>query len=328
MYLDRSYSKNRSAKPSGLDIKSKLLTFLTIPLSLALPASSPLVSQTLDNVLRWIGSIGIAESLDPDSEVCKIGKDLIRQAIINIFSSTNLEISDTSSSVFSLRVSTVPPVNSNYCVSSVYAALYHRQQINLDFVNRTVICQVQLWESAELVESRPEEHARRTSKTIEDLAKAFGTAWNLGNKSLDKKIESPGTSVTRPTPPTAEGPGSVAPVSDPLANLTKRSPPTSVGSIAEADKAETDKTSKDSPPNDAVSSPAASSALADSDTPKPDAKTETEVVTIKYRGPVSLAPFKCDPVSRSSFVQRVCYDAANSSLLLDLGGTWYYTVSG
>jgi hypothetical protein len=277
----------------------------------------------LDNVLKGIESIRIAESLDPDSEVCKIGKDLIRQAITNIFSSINLDIRDASASVFSIEISTIPPVNSDYCVSNVNAALYYKQHVTLGFANRTVIGQFKLWESAELVESRPVEHARRTSKTIEDLAKAFVTAWNLDNKSLDKNIESPGTPVTRAVPPASEGPGSVPPASDPLADLTKKSPPTSVGSIADADRADAEKTPKDSPPTGAVSGPAASSTLADSDASKPDAKTETEVVTVKYRGPVSLAPFTCDPVTRSSFIQRVCYDAANSSLLLDLGGTWY-----
>ena len=58
--------------------------------------------------------------------------------------------------------------------------------------------------------------------------------------------------------------------------------------------------------------------------PKPDAKIEPEVVTVKYRGPVNLAPFKCDAITRSSFIERVCYDAANSYMLIDLNGTWYH----
>jgi hypothetical protein len=51
------------------------------------------------------------------------------------------------------------------------------------------------------------------------------------------------------------------------------------------------------PPVNAASNPSASSMLADSNAPKPDAKTEPEVVTVKYRGPVSLAPFKCDAIT-------------------------------
>jgi KTSC domain len=78
------------------------------------------------------------------------------------------------------------------------------------------------------------------------------------------------------------------------------------------------------PPVNAASNPSASPTLADSNAPKPDAKTEPEVVTVKYRGPVSLAPFKCDAITRSSFIERVCYDAANSYMLIDLSGTWYH----
>jgi len=64
--------------------------------------------------------------------------------------------------------------------------------------------------------------------------------------------------------------------------------------------------------------------IADPNAPKPDAKTEPEVVTVKYRGPVSLAPFKCDAITRSSFIERVCYDASNSYMLIDLNGAWYH----
>ena len=78
------------------------------------------------------------------------------------------------------------------------------------------------------------------------------------------------------------------------------------------------------PPPQRASNPAASSTLAQSNAPKPDAKTEPEVVTVKYRGPVSLAPFKCDAITRSSFIERVCYDASNSYMLIDLNGAWYH----
>jgi hypothetical protein len=35
-----------------------------------------------------------------------------------------------------------------------------------------------------------------------------------------------------------------------------------------------------------------------------------ESVTVKYRGPVPLDTFQCAAVGRSSFIERVCYDAA------------------
>ncbi|TLG72872.1 KTSC domain-containing protein [Methylocystis sp. B8] len=49
-----------------------------------------------------------------------------------------------------------------------------------------------------------------------------------------------------------------------------------------------------------------------------------ETVDVKYRGPVNLAPFNCDTITRSSFIQRVCYDASNSYMLISLNGTWYH----
>jgi KTSC domain len=58
-------------------------------------------------------------------------------------------------------------------------------------------------------------------------------------------------------------------------------------------------------------------------------------LTLKYRGPVSLAPFACEAITRSSFIERVCYNAKNACMLIDLKGTWYHyceidqeTVSG
>jgi hypothetical protein len=63
---------------------------------------------------------------------------------------------------------------------------------------------------------------------------------------------------------------------------------------------------------------------AKADATNPDAGTSAEVVRVKYRGPVSLAPFKCDAVTRSSFIERVCYDAANLYMLIDLTGAWYH----
>ena len=48
-----------------------------------------------------------------------------------------------------------------------------------------------------------------------------------------------------------------------------------------------------------------------------------ETVTVKYRGDVDLAPFECTPVT-SSFVHRVCYDAGNQYMLIQLGPTYYH----
>ena len=49
-----------------------------------------------------------------------------------------------------------------------------------------------------------------------------------------------------------------------------------------------------------------------------------ETVDVKYRGNVDLAPFTCLAVTRSSFIQRVCYDRANEYMLISLNGTYYH----
>lgn len=49
-----------------------------------------------------------------------------------------------------------------------------------------------------------------------------------------------------------------------------------------------------------------------------------ETVNVKYRGAVDLAPFACETVTRSSLVRRVCFDTANSYMLINLDGTWYH----
>ena len=49
-----------------------------------------------------------------------------------------------------------------------------------------------------------------------------------------------------------------------------------------------------------------------------------ESVEVKYRGLVDLKPFNCTAVTRSSFVQRVCFDRPNSYMLISLSGTYYH----
>lgn len=64
-------------------------------------------------------------------------------------------------------------------------------------------------------------------------------------------------------------------------------------------------------------------------------RANAETVFVKYRGSVDLAPFQCEPVTRSSFIQRVCYDRHERYMLISLNGTYYHycqigeeTVSG
>src|SRR5579871_4421938 len=50
----------------------------------------------------------------------------------------------------------------------------------------------------------------------------------------------------------------------------------------------------------------------------------SETVDVKYRGVVDLKPFACTDTPRSSFIQRVCYDKAQSYVLINLRGTYYH----
>lgn len=49
-----------------------------------------------------------------------------------------------------------------------------------------------------------------------------------------------------------------------------------------------------------------------------------ENVFVKYRGNVDLATFKCEDVTRSSFIHRVCYDAAERYMVILLQDTYYH----
>jgi hypothetical protein len=49
-----------------------------------------------------------------------------------------------------------------------------------------------------------------------------------------------------------------------------------------------------------------------------------EVVYVKYRGEVDLKVFDCSAITRSSFIERVCYDERNEYMLISLNGTFYH----
>jgi KTSC domain len=50
----------------------------------------------------------------------------------------------------------------------------------------------------------------------------------------------------------------------------------------------------------------------------------SETVDVKYRGVIDLKPFACTDTPRSSFIQRVCYDKAQSYMLINLKGIYYH----
>jgi hypothetical protein len=49
-----------------------------------------------------------------------------------------------------------------------------------------------------------------------------------------------------------------------------------------------------------------------------------ETVTVKYRGPVPLDTFHCTAKGRSSFIHRVCYDAAQRYMVILINSTYYH----
>jgi hypothetical protein len=54
------------------------------------------------------------------------------------------------------------------------------------------------------------------------------------------------------------------------------------------------------------------------------AEVKSETVDVKYRGPVDLQTFECRDITRSSFIQRVCYDKAQSYMIINLKGVNYH----
>ena len=49
-----------------------------------------------------------------------------------------------------------------------------------------------------------------------------------------------------------------------------------------------------------------------------------ESVSVKYRGAVDLAPFKCNWINRSSLVNRLCYDEKETYVVVMLRDTYYH----
>jgi hypothetical protein len=54
------------------------------------------------------------------------------------------------------------------------------------------------------------------------------------------------------------------------------------------------------------------------------APASSETVDVKYRGEIELKPFACSDLSRSSLIERVCYDKTNQYMIIRLKGTYYH----
>ena len=48
-----------------------------------------------------------------------------------------------------------------------------------------------------------------------------------------------------------------------------------------------------------------------------------ETIDVKYYGQLDLAPFVCTDMTRSSFINRACYDKAQQFMIVQLKTTYY-----
>ena len=51
--------------------------------------------------------------------------------------------------------------------------------------------------------------------------------------------------------------------------------------------------------------------------------TDAETIDVEQRGAVDLAPFACHDITRSSIINRVCYDAANRAMIVQLNSVYF-----
>jgi hypothetical protein len=51
--------------------------------------------------------------------------------------------------------------------------------------------------------------------------------------------------------------------------------------------------------------------------------TDAETVEVEDRGIVDLTPFACHDITRSSLVNRVCYDAAKRSMIVQVNAVYF-----
>ncbi len=51
--------------------------------------------------------------------------------------------------------------------------------------------------------------------------------------------------------------------------------------------------------------------------------TDAETIDVAYRGAVDLKPFACQDITRSSLVNRVCYEAVNRTMIVQLNSVYF-----
>jgi hypothetical protein len=271
------------------------------------------VTQTLDHSLRNLDSVYILiEGLGKDTGDCNVDLNTVRNAVMYPFSSArfrthiHLNADSVNDLVFYVNINSLYLTNVDICVSHISVKTYENQTVKLESSGTTLnSATVVLWDSGSIISSIRQRHREQLSVAVEDLAKQFVTAWNLDNAD---------------DPPSKKA--------GPYDDLIQS------GEGADADSTK----AASAPPGDYRESPHSgeSAKLPEGFVagPAPRRKALTfdefkrtanpEVVIVRYRGPVSLAAFNCDAVTRSSFIDRVCYDKPNSYMLIDIRGTWYH----
>ncbi len=243
-------------------------------------------AQTLGNALRDLPKIQLTiEDLDDNSIKCGLTADLIRSAVLYPTSSAKFQITNDLTPE-ALYVNTLSHFyeSSQLCVTNLEMQVVSFNEVRLNFSGRKMVLGIQLWKKGYLASSDLSEHAHYVADAIEELAKKLVTDWNLDNKTAESDAGDSEHSLMKP-------------VDSPV---TPKKPLTLVPVEGNP------RVPKTAAPN------------------LPSGTLASETANVKFRGPVNLAPFKCDTIARSSFIQRVCYDASNSYMLINLSGTWYH----
>jgi hypothetical protein len=262
-------------------------------------------SEVTDQRLKDVKQITLlVEELHKDSTYCGVTKDFIREAFMYPASSARFKVVGSSPAVFYINVNTGRAGDD--CFSAIDIQLYMYQRVKLQLSNRIVYDDVVLWSTGGILGSDRSTHGQKIREAVEEYTKRFIPQWNLDNKDTNEWLNN--------------YPVSKGNTADPYSGSTL------IGRAA----GQTDEPSRTgalgAPMDDDSGTLAPLPKRAANETPPPEAASAAvnEQVFVKYRGPVNLAAFACEPVTKSSFIRRVCYDAKNAYMLIDLNGTYYH----
>jgi hypothetical protein len=86
--------------------------------------------------------------------------------------------------VLYVRVGSIYLKADQICFSSVEVQAFTYQDVSLEFSGNNVRAEVDLWHRHVGYSSNRSNHASRSFPILEEMAKAFVTAWNLDNKNV------------------------------------------------------------------------------------------------------------------------------------------------